>query len=293
MRRILLTGAGPNGFVGRNIKEALSSRYELFTPGRAELDLSNFDDLSRYVESNRINFVINSAVHNPKPGENNIELEIDLRMYYNFAKLKDRFDKIIYFGSGAEYDKRFPIKMVTEEEIGRSIPETAYGFAKYIMNDHARSSDKIYNLRLFGIYGKYELWPVKFISNLCCKAVFGLPLTIRQNCKFDFLYINDLPAIVDWFICNEPSYHDYNICYGEPVELTYLAQIVREVSGEDIEIKVFKEGYNLEYTASNYRLKNDIPGLKLTDFHSAITELYKYYYDNKDKIDFNILKESK
>jgi len=293
MRRILLTGAGPDGFVGRNLKESFCGKYELFTPDKAELDLRNYNDLKCYIDEKQINFVINCAIHNPKPGEDNIELESDLRMYYNFAKLKDRFEKIIYFGSGAEFDKSFPIQMITEDDFGRSIPETSYGFAKYIMNDHARSSDRIYNLRLFGIFGKYELWPVKFISNLCCKAVFGLPLTIRQNCKFDFLYIEDLPSIIEWFINNKPDYHDYNVCYGEPVELIELAEMVKEVSGKNLDIIIFNEGYNLEYTASNVRLKNQIPGLKLTDFHTAIEDLYSYYCNHKEIIDIQVLKESK
>ena len=39
MRRILLTGAGPRGFVGQNLAPILRERYEVYTPSSQELNL--------------------------------------------------------------------------------------------------------------------------------------------------------------------------------------------------------------------------------------------------------------
>ncbi|GAA0083774.1 hypothetical protein UT300007_02130 [Clostridium sp. CTA-7] len=294
MKNILITGAGPNGFVGRNLKEMLAIKYNIYSPSSKELDLCDYNALEKYISENSISNVIHSAVHNPRTKGIDGEIENNLRMYFNLAKLSTKLEKLIYFGSGAEFDKRFSINMVKEDDIGISIPIDPYGFTKYIMNDNAIKSDNIYNMRLFGIYGKYEYWQSKFISNLCCKAVYDLPLTVRKNCWFDFLYIDDLPIIIEWFIENTPKYKDYNVCYGKALDLVSIAKIVNEVSGKNLEVKLLNtEGFNLSYTANNDRLLKEIPNLRLTDYKSAITKLYKYYYENKDIIDYSILKETR
>ena len=48
-------------------------------------------------------------------------IEKDLRMFLNLEKNKDKFGKMFYFGSGAEYDKTKPIVQVKETDIGKSI----------------------------------------------------------------------------------------------------------------------------------------------------------------------------
>lgn len=293
MKQVLLTGAGPRGFIGRNLKEHLAGSYELLTPSSKELNLYDYEAVARYMDTHQISHVIHSANHSTvRDGEDNA-MQYDLQMYYHLQKFAPMLDKMLYFGSGAEYDKRTDISMVREEEIGKTIPADYYGLYKYIINEDARKSDNIYNLRLFGIFGKYENWQLKFISNLCCKAVFGLPLTVRQNCKFDFLYIEDFPDIVKWALETDLRYHDYNICTGQPVELIDLAQMVRRASGKDLKITVLKDGMNLEYTASNERLLSEYPTVKYTRMEKAVEELYAYYESIKDTLDIHILENSR
>jgi GDP-L-fucose synthase len=293
MKQVLLTGGGPRGFIGRNLKEKLSDCYELLTPSSAELNLCDYDAVARYMDTHQISQVIHSANHSLIHSGAENAMKYDLQMYYHLQKFAPMLDKILYFGSGAEYDKRKDVTMVREEQIGQSIPADYYGLYKYIINEDARKSKNIYNLRLFGIFGKYENWQVKFISNLCCKAIFGLPLTVRQNCKFDFLYVQDFPEMVKWAMESELNYHDYNICTGQAVELVSLAEIVRDVSGKDLDITVLNDGWNLEYTASNARLKEENPKVRYTKIEKAIAELYGYYESIKETIDIEILEKSR
>ena len=172
--------------------------------------------VARYVDQNRIEAIVHGAVHVPEFNGLENEYYNDMLMFWNLERLSGYVEKIFYFGSGAEFDKRDHIRMAKETDIPSVLPVSQYGLAKYTMNRIAQASDNIYNLRLFGIFGKYELWQIKFISNLCCKAVLNLPLSIRSECMFDFLYIEDLPAIVSWFLENKPAYHDYNVCHGIP-----------------------------------------------------------------------------
>ena len=290
MKRVLVTGASRRGFIGRNLKEALAGQYELFTPTHAELELLDTEQVARYIDKNRIEAIVHGAVHVPEFNGLDNEYFNDMLMFWNLHRLSGSVEKILYFGSGAEYDKRDHIRMARETEIPSVLPVSQYGLAKYTMNHIAQTSGNIYNLRLFGIFGKYELWQIKFISNLCCKAVFNLPLSIRSDCMFDFLYVEDLPAIVTWFLENTPASHDYNVCHGIPYALTKLAEMVREISGKQLAIHLKSRRRNLDYTGDNSRLRSEIQGLNITPMDKAIEELYRYYQEHQDLVDPEKLK---
>ena len=60
MKRILITGAGPKSFVGRNLKEALQEKYEGFAPPHSELELLDYEALEKYVKSRQLHFKVYS-----------------------------------------------------------------------------------------------------------------------------------------------------------------------------------------------------------------------------------------
>lgn len=291
MKRILLTGG--SGFVGRNLRESLGEKYEIFAPSHRELDAADYESLAAYCDKHGISAVIHGAVHVARfNGAEGLLLK-DMLMNTAMEKLSHSVDSLVYFGSGAEFDKSADITDVTEEDFGKRIPVSDYGVAKYVMNLFARSSRNITNLRLFGIFGKYELWDCKFLSTLCCKAIFDMPLTVRRECMFDFMDVADLTLPVTAALEGKLSRRDYNTCSGKSYPLTFLAQTVREISGKDLPVTVLAEGRNFDYTASNAALKKELPMWELTDIRVSIENLYRYYYDNKDMIDADVLRDIK
>jgi len=288
-KKILIIGS--SGFIGKNIKEYLQrkdDKYEIFTPSSKELDVSNESKVKEYLKENYFDVVIHSAVHNTRTNINRKQedmLDQTLRMFFSFEKNQKLYGKMLYFGSGAEYDKTRNIKSVEEKEIGQSIPKDSYGFAKYIINNAIRNSSNIYNLRLFGIYGRYEDWKTRFISNACCKVINNIPISIRKNVYFDYLFIDDFCKIIEWFINNIPIYRDYNITNSSPIDLKTIAEKILDVSNKKVPIYVCTNGLDNEYTASNSRLKNEMLDIKFTDINIAIKNLYGWYYENKDSID--------
>ncbi|WP_196595126.1 NAD-dependent epimerase/dehydratase family protein [Pectinatus frisingensis] len=294
MKKILLTGG--TGFIGRNIKEKLGKKYDILSPISKNLDLSDKKSVDLYIKKNNITDIIHCAVYNQKRRDIdvNADLSSNLHMFYNLAECAETLEgKMLYFGSGAEYDKRKPVHMAQEKNLGMRIPNlNDYSLSKHIMNLSARRSKNIYNLRLFGIFGKYENWCTCFISNLCCKAIYDLPLTVRQECVFDFMYIDDLIPVVEWFLENIPKYHDYNICTGKPVKLTQIAVLIKKISGSSGEIKLLSDGMNMEYTGSNRRIEQEL-AVKFSDREKAIQSLYYYYKKNFDENDLRILKDTR
>lgn len=291
MKKVLLTGAGAKSFIGRRLKEQMGEEYHLFTPSHAQLELMDEQAVLRYIDVNRIEAIIHAAVHVPMFNGKDEYLN-DMKMFMNIEKASHMVDRVVYFGSGAEYDKRFDIVQAKEEEIGRTIPTSEYGLAKYTMNLIARQSKNMYNLRCFSVFGEYELWQYRFLSNICCKALFNLPLTIRQDCAFDFVYIDDFPQAVGFCLEGTPKFKDYNLCSGQRTMLTQAVEMIQEISGTTGEIVLLSEGLNLEYTGNNTRLVTEAKA-KFKPLYTALEKLYKYYYENKGLVDYNILKDIK
>lgn len=290
MKKILILGG--NGFTGRNLKEYLLStgKYIVLAPARQELDLLNEREVAEYLSSHLIDVVFHCAIFVPRTLQEEQEiLEKDLRIFLNLEKHSDKYKKMFYMGSGAEYDKSQDISVVREEETGRRIPENQYGFAKYIIGKMIENSSNIYNFRIWGLFGKYEDWWTTFISGCCCKAIKGYPLSIRQDVYFDYLWVNDFCKIAEWAIAHEFKYHTYNAGSGNRILLSEIAKYVKKISGKEIDIIICRPGLGKEYTADSMRLREEYGKDYHTPIEDAIRNLYQWYEKNEDIIDIQKL----
>lgn len=286
--KILITGS--TGFIGRNFKEKWENdrRYVLLCPTRQELNLLEAESIKEYLDFNKVNVILHTANTNNMTyvlSDYDI-LQQNLRMFYNLEKCHQLYDKMYYFGSGAEYDMQHYIPNMPEEYFGAYIPKDPYGFAKYTMSRIAQCSNNIYDLRLFGVYGKYEQYERRFISNNICRGLCGMPLSINQNMYFDYLFVDDLIKIMEWFIGITPRYHTYNLVSGLRIDLLSIAKIIQETMELKEAIRIKKEGLKPEYTGNNNRLTAEYGKLELTSFKEAIYSMVQYYKNNKNKIDF-------
>lgn len=294
MKHILITGG--HGFIGRNIGEKLEGDYALYLPTSQELDLLDRASVTRYLHQNHITHVIHAAVYNQRRREvdPDADLSANLRMFFHLAEHAPELEKLIYFGSGAEFDKRYPIVLAEESDVGKTLPMlNDYSLSKYLMNLHTRNSSNIYNLRLFGVFGPYEDWRTCFISNLCCKAIHNLPLTIRRECRFDFMYVDDLIRPLQWVLEGSPRFRDYNVCTGKPVLLSQIAHMVCQAAGKKLSIHFLGEGRNPEYTGSCIRLHKEFPSFTTTPLEEGISKLYHFYKQHPSICDEETLRDTR
>ena len=141
--------------------------------------------------------------------------------------------------------------------------------------------DNIYNLRLFSVFGKYDDWRYRFISNACCKAVLNMPITLKQNSVLDYLYIKDLVKLTKWFIENKPKNNVYNLCSGNVFDCKTLAEKIKYISSKDLDIEIIDLLKKPEYSGDNTLLLNEIKDFKFTPIDKSIESLYNYYNLNK------------
>ena len=280
-KKVLLTGG--NGFVGKNILESfLAEKYEIIAPLRADLNLFDENSVDVFFSDKKFDIIIHAAC---KPGHRNAKDHSKLycsntRIFFHLLKHSDKFERMINLGSGAIYDNKHYKPKMKENYFGENIPQDEHGFCKYVLGNHIEKLDNVVDLRIFGLFGKYEDYAIRFISNAICKTIVNSPITIKQNRRFDYVYINDLMPILEYFIENKPKYNAYNVTPNESIELYELAEKVKKISGKNLPVIVKEEGLGLEYSGDNSLLKGEIKSLKFTEIDKAIKELYEWYNQN-------------
>jgi len=106
MKKILITGG--SGFIGRNLREQLAKNYEIIASSSSELNLLETKEVHNFLSRHCFDVVIHSTTHNATRNSNKdlgLVLKNNLLMFYNLARCNKLFGRMIYFGSGAEYNK--------------------------------------------------------------------------------------------------------------------------------------------------------------------------------------------
>ena len=285
--KILITGG--TGFIARNLSEQLSSECNIVSPNSKELNLLDSPKVFDYIKKNPFDVIIHTATYDAAPKHSIKDplkvLENNLKMFFNITRCKEFFGKMIYFGSGAEFGRENWIPKMKENYFDRHVPVDQYGFSKYIMTKYVQSNSNIYNLRLFGVFGKHDDWRTRFIPNACCNAVLGLAIRINQNVYFDLMHINDLSKIVKWFIDNKPRKNVYNVCTGKAIDFKTIAEKIIKISGRKLDIAIKNEGLGKEYSGDNSLLLDELTGFEFSSFDDSIKDLYNWYDLNKQIIE--------
>ncbi len=287
--KIFLTGGA--GFVGQNIIEQLGKVHEIIAPTREELDLTNSEAVFAFLKKHPVDAVIHAANIGGTRKQQHVFgiTHTNLKMFFNIVRAKRFFKQMITLGSGAEYGKQYPIVNVNENDFGTHVPDDEYGLYKYVCAEYASKVDYITHVRLFGVFGKYEDIQIRFISNAICKALLGMPITIRQNVVFDYIFVDDLVRILDAFVRRKPKETFFNTGHGVGIDLRTIAKKVIHEVGKKVPVLVATTGRAKEYTCSTTRLKKTLRNFSYTPLDIAIAKLTAYYKTILPTIDRELL----
>ena len=266
MKNIFLSGG--SSFIGRNLQEQL--KYNFTAPTHKELDLTNTEAVNRYFQfGGYFDAVIHCATDNTDGELKDVYESPNMKMFVNLNMQKIHYGKLINIGSGAEYDKGQPIVNVNEDF--KREPKDFYGLSKYIIGKYIESADNIFNLRCFGVWGKYEedKGRKRFITTAIKQTLNKEPITVFKNVFFSYCYIDDLVKIIDWFINNESRFNTYNVG-GTRISLLEIANKI-----PDSEVKLLKAGLADEYTCDDSQLRNELK-FEFSDFDKCLKEYYVF-----------------
>jgi GDP-L-fucose synthase len=137
-------------------------------------------------------------------------------MYYNLFECESHFNKLLHFGSGAEFQESF------------------YGLSKKIINESIKDKNKFYNIRILNVFDENEL-NYKFIKTNIINYLNKQDIEIFQNKFMDFFYMEDLITLVEYYINNEaPKVID--CCYDYSPTLYDVAQIINNLDNYKVNI---------------------------------------------------------
>ena len=266
---------GGTGFIGKNLKQYFEGKegFEVYAPTRKELNLVDDKSCLDYVKNLKPDLVIHSAV-------DITSVENTLKIFFNIYNAKEYFGHMVQIGSGAEYDKRAYEPRMKESIFKKSIPIDTYGLGKFCIANTLESTEenKVTNLRLFGIFGSYEDYSRRFISNNICNSLAGLPVSLNRNMLFDFIWVDDFSRFLHGIIDKLPlTRTSYNFCSGSPVSLVDLAEIINRLMSNSTDVIVKNSGMNPEYSGDPSIIFNEIGDFDFTPFESSIGKLIKFY----------------
>ena len=252
--KILITGG--NGYIAKSLYNTLKDKYNITCITKQDFDLTNSSDTLEYFSDKHFDIVIHCAVSGGSrlKQETWNDMDSNLKMYYNLLNCKNKFTKLIHFGSGAEL-------------IAQNTP---YGLSKHIIRQSILEKDNFYNIRIFGVFDENEL-DTRFIKGNIKKYLNNQSITIHQDKFMDFFYMKDLVSLVEYYILNENLPSEVNCSYNEKYTLSNIANIINSLGNYRVNVDYNTEGMAEDY---NFKYPNPLPNIPFIGLENGIKQVY-------------------
>lgn len=273
---ILITGS--NGFIGRNLTKLFKKDgFEAISTTKKDLDLLNGNNVEYFLNLYKPLFLINCATVGGRRFDSVDDYSIfykNLLMVENLLRYNYTFRKMIFFSSGAEYNKDYNIYNVKEDEYPNSVPTNFYALSKYMATQRFKKYNNIINLRIFNCFGEDE-GNDRFITNSIKNYINKKPINIWADNYFDFFYINDLYVVIKFLLFQEYNYEyfEYNCVYKEKYKLSNVVKLINNF--KDYSVNVNIDGYGYDYCGSGDKLNK--LGIEFIGLKNGMKNCFDYW----------------
>jgi GDP-L-fucose synthase len=243
--KILITGG--NGYIAKSIANRLWEKYHILSPGREELDLLDSKSVDTFFEGKHFDVVIHTATlggSRLKEEDETVSF-YNLIMFYNLIRKKEQFNKLISFGSGAEFKTEY----------------SPYGFSKKVINKLIHKHDNFYNLRIYAVFDEKEK-DTRFIKSNIKRYLNNEPIIIHQDKLMDFIYMPDLIYIVEHYIVGKDLLKEVDCIYDDTVSLSNIAQQINNLSINKVPINIENPVLGQNYIGTYSKLPIAFIGLE-------------------------------
>jgi len=250
---ILITGG--NGYIASKIKAFLAPKHTITAITCDDFDLSNSAATSAFF----INKTFDVVIHTATAGGSRLRSEgpdvliHNMRMYLNLLANNDKFNRLISFGSGAEFIN----------------PRTPYGVSKKAIAESILKHGNFYNIRKYAVFDEDEL-NTRFIKANIINYLNKQPIVIHQDKTMDFFYMKDLLNLVEYYITADAPPKEIDCTYTLSYKLSDIANIINNLGDYKVDITYNSNCCGSDYTGKYSQL---IPYIGI---EQGIKEVYDY-----------------
>jgi GDP-L-fucose synthase len=258
--KILITGS--NGVIGSFLSKKLRE-HDVYTPKRSAVDFTNREHVDKLFNSHdKFDLVIHCAAigGHRKYHDSWDVLDSNIRMYYNILEYKNKYDKFITFGSGAE----------------NYLDYTPYGLSKKVIHNSILDQINFYNIRIFGLFGEGEI-ETRFIRSALTNYINKKPIKIHQDKFMDFFYIEDLLTVVKYYIETKCPPKFVDCCYTKEKRSLYnIAKFINTFGDYEVPINVQDETSKVTKYVGEETMILDLP-INLIGLENSLKLEYEKY----------------
>ena len=260
MATVLVTGA--SGMLGQHLVPMLEAKgHIVLRPSQNEVDLTNWEAVSKYIQSNPIDIVVHGAAYVAGIASSTTmkhhSFDINVTMGLNLIRscIQHGVQRILNVGSATVYPSDAP-QPLTESSLGEGAfegPIEGYALSKYVVyracamanEQHNVSFKTVLPCNLYGPYDNFSIETGHMLPAILhrmhqAKEQGNVPIVIwgDGSAKREFLYAPDLADFICFSLDNFDDLPEVmNVGSGVEISVNEMHQHMADITGYSGEFK--------------------------------------------------------